>query len=141
MSSKGIAGFNSGLVKSAGNSYTPTEWATGDVITAEKLNHMETGIEDSSIIVVKALPSTGEYASILDMKWNEIYDLFINGHLNFIDLYFSGTDFTRVRITRVFEGDGKYVVIGIYVIGDVSTPATVSWFCTSDNDYPYIIDD
>lgn len=25
-------------------SYTPTEWATGDVITAEKLNKMEQGI-------------------------------------------------------------------------------------------------
>lgn len=25
-------------------SYTPTEWKTGDVITAEKLNNMESGI-------------------------------------------------------------------------------------------------
>ena len=28
--------------------YTPTEWATGDVITAQKLNKMETGIEGAS---------------------------------------------------------------------------------------------
>ena len=45
MSSKGIAGFNGGLVRSVAGGYTPTEWATGDVITAEKLNHMEDGIE------------------------------------------------------------------------------------------------
>ena len=44
MSSKGIAGFNAGLARSIGNGYTPTEWATGDVITADKLNHMEDGI-------------------------------------------------------------------------------------------------
>lgn len=48
MSSKGIAGFNAGLVRSVAGGYTPTEWATGDVITAEKLNHMEEGIEASS---------------------------------------------------------------------------------------------
>ena len=28
--------------------YTPTEWVTGDVITAEKLNKMEDGIESAS---------------------------------------------------------------------------------------------
>lgn len=27
-------------------SYTPTNWQTGDVITAEKLNNMEAGIGD-----------------------------------------------------------------------------------------------
>ena len=30
--------------------YTPTEWKSGDVITAEKLNNMEEGIEDKSHI-------------------------------------------------------------------------------------------
>ena len=29
-------------------SYTPTEWTTGDTITAEKLNKIEGGIEDAS---------------------------------------------------------------------------------------------
>lgn len=29
-------------------SYTPTEWKTGDVITAEKLNNMESGIGDNA---------------------------------------------------------------------------------------------
>ena len=29
--------------------YTPTEWETGDVITAEKLNNMEQGIEDAFV--------------------------------------------------------------------------------------------
>ena len=28
--------------------YTPTEWKTGDVVTAEKLNKMEQGIADNS---------------------------------------------------------------------------------------------
>lgn len=29
-------------------SYTPTNWSTGDVITAEKLNNMESGIENAN---------------------------------------------------------------------------------------------
>ena len=29
-------------------SYTPTDWKTGDVITAEKLNNMESGIVDAT---------------------------------------------------------------------------------------------
>ena len=29
-------------------SYTPTEWASGDIITAEKLNKIESGIESAS---------------------------------------------------------------------------------------------
>ena len=29
-------------------SYTPTTWATGDTITADKLNHMEDGIADAT---------------------------------------------------------------------------------------------
>lgn len=28
-------------------SYTPTTWATGDTITSEKLNKIETGIEEA----------------------------------------------------------------------------------------------
>lgn len=33
-------------------SYTPTEWKAGDVVTSEKLNHMEDGIFDSAEIFV-----------------------------------------------------------------------------------------
>lgn len=48
-------------------SYTPTSWESGDIVTAEKLNHIEEGIEgsaDGSIyqadkIVMKAYPNDG----------------------------------------------------------------------------------
>lgn len=38
--------------------YTPTEWETGDIITAEKLNNMEQGIEDA--FVAPAVTSADE---------------------------------------------------------------------------------
>jgi len=36
-------------------SYTPTEWATGDVITADKLNNMESGIASvlGSFVIIR----------------------------------------------------------------------------------------
>ena len=33
--------------------YTPTEWQTGDVVTAAKLNHMENGIEALNCLVIE----------------------------------------------------------------------------------------
>ena len=39
MAKKTRSGENVDVVR-----YTPTEWATGDLITAEKLNNIETGI-------------------------------------------------------------------------------------------------
>ena len=38
-------------------SYTPTEWKSGDVITAEKLNHIEEGIENAGSSAVALIIS------------------------------------------------------------------------------------
>lgn len=39
--------------------YVPTNWKTGDVITATKLNNMETGIADASALANGALQTSG----------------------------------------------------------------------------------
>lgn len=41
-------------------SYTPTQWATGDTVTAEKLNKMEDGIAAASDLFVITLTPTAE---------------------------------------------------------------------------------
>ena len=51
--------------------YTPTVWATGDVITAEKLNHAEGGIEAAYPLIVTA--TLGDESATLDKTWAEIY--------------------------------------------------------------------
>lgn len=40
-------------------SYTPTQWQTGDTITAEKLNNMESGIENANELFVINRVTTG----------------------------------------------------------------------------------
>ena len=72
-------------------SYTPTEWQTGDIVTAEKLNKIENGIAGVSSIgggvfivgVEKSSPPVGNTGSIytLNKTWKEIYDAFEGGQI------------------------------------------------------------
>lgn len=131
MSSKGIAGFNSGLAKSTGNSYTPTEWETGDVITAEKLNHMEDGIADSgsSKSIVPTFTFTAE-GTTCDMEFDEILHAVENGtcdhargistsgpsdnydvfHLNHYDTYSPTKTITFTFITWSYNTQNSSIV-------------------------------
>ena len=52
--------------------YTPTEWETGDIITAEKLNKAEQGIAAANADVLIVTASEGT----LDKKFSEIYSAF-----------------------------------------------------------------
>lgn len=44
--------------------YTPTEWATGDVITATKLNNMEQGIEDAFVAPAVTIADAGDVLTV-----------------------------------------------------------------------------
>ena len=46
-------------------SYTPTEWATGDTVTAEKLNKIEGGIASAGVLVATVDAQT----VALDKSW------------------------------------------------------------------------
>lgn len=53
-------------------SYTPTQWATGDIITAEKLNKLENGVANAGgggVLVVHVNEN-----GVLDKTWKEIHD-------------------------------------------------------------------
>lgn len=73
--------------------YTPTEWKDGDIVTSEKLNHMEDGIEGAYEVMVitvvtedpaqsaKNLLRGGGAGGFLDKTWQEIYDAMAQGKL------------------------------------------------------------
>lgn len=44
--------------------YTPTEWETGDVITAVKLNNMEQGIEDAFVAPAVTISDEGDVLTV-----------------------------------------------------------------------------
>lgn len=45
-------------------SYTPTEWATGDVVTAEKLNKLENGVEQAVELPSATLADAGKVLTV-----------------------------------------------------------------------------
>lgn len=55
-------------------SYEKNTWNKGDVITANKLNHMEDGIADGGILVVNAIADELAETITLDKTWQQIYD-------------------------------------------------------------------
>ena len=60
--------------------YTKNTWNNGDVITAEKLNHMEDGIADSgggSAFIINIIEDEATWT--LDKTWQQIYEAFYSG--------------------------------------------------------------
>lgn len=54
-------------------SYTKQTWATGDVITADKMNHMEDGIaEGGGFLAVEMDVDSQSLVAVLNKTWNEI---------------------------------------------------------------------
>lgn len=49
--------------------YTKNTWNTGDIVSSQKLNHMEDGIADAGGVMV-----INNNDNTLDKTWQEIYD-------------------------------------------------------------------
>ncbi len=110
-------------------SYTPTEWQTGDVVTAEKLNNIENGIENASdggALVITATESEGTHT--LDKTYAEISEWF-------------GTK----GVAIVFDDDPTYTnavftVIGCYYDSDATVYCVATtnqnYVATTEDDYP-----
>ena len=63
-------------------SYTPTEWQTGDVVTAEKLNKLENGVMSGALyMLVTYDENTG--ISTLDASYDDIISAINNGQMIF----------------------------------------------------------
>lgn len=118
-------------------SYTKTTWETGDVITAQKLNNMETGIEsgNSNILYVTISGSIGNYQS--DKTFAEIktaYDagkvIIVKDHVN----YFG----TSIGVIEPEEDTYIFIASGS-TCDTVPSPTiyTYTVFIDSDNSVSY----
>ena len=70
-------------------SYTKTIWQSGDVVTSEKLNKIETGIETASNSVLIVQITNGETSGtyVADKTAKEIYNAFNSGVACFACLF------------------------------------------------------
>lgn len=84
--------------------YTPTVWATGDIITAEKLNKIENGIENvgSSIYTITITNINSENLTFTyDKTWNEIKAAYEAGKHVVLRQLYVGTLYKILEIESV----------------------------------------
>ena len=61
--------------------YTPNTWATGDTITAAKLNNMEQGIANSGVFFIEATWDDNANEYVLDKTLAEISAAYSSGRI------------------------------------------------------------
>ena len=91
--------------------YEIQEWHPGDIITAEKLNHIEEGIVNSEFLDIEIVGTE------VQATWQEIYDPMNNNRL--VRLYRNdGNSTARTFIDGCASLGGKYYIAtknGLYV--------------------------
>ena len=98
-------------------SYTPTEWATGDVITAEKLNNMESGIavgQELFIIHATGVAQTpgAQSTPVIDKTYGEIANAIQQGKIPvmIVDASQSGSQGLNIIPLGSFAGEPNYTI-------------------------------
>ena len=87
-------------------SYTPTNWQTGDTVTAEKLNHMETGIGNAANpFVVTLTPTALDYSGVMDKTLAEIHAAYMANKRIYFKVVAQGVENTAFcSLQTVFSG-------------------------------------
>ena len=96
--------------------YTPTVWETGDVITAEKLNNIEGGIEAHDPIIVNGVYAAAEsgYTVTFDISGPDMFSAISSGKqvlLHYPKETTASINEAYSQILHVFredDGDGGY---------------------------------
>ncbi len=118
-------------VQSVSSSYTPTTWANGDIITAEKLNNIEQGIANAGGSSDNGL-IVYDGEGVLNKTWQEIHDAFHNVGDVLIYYYNEGISVGAFVVGSVASNDNTYT-ISVYQ----NNVLGIAYFADSPSDYPY----
>lgn len=115
--------------------YIPTEWQTGDIITAEKLNKLENGVAGIGNGVVLA-EWTGPELDTLSLTWKQIYDYALAG-IPVFTVYsepdFGGFNMSVVGGAYPDIANNRYVVL-LCELSNAGQTSTL--YCATADDYP-----
>lgn len=110
---------------SAVAAYVPTEWVTGDTITADRLNHMEEGIENAAesndyVVLFTEIPGS-QITVTADKTYSEINEAIQSGK-NVFGKRRQGEyePFSKLYLTCWFENGPIFFVNGYYENGSFS---------------------
>ena len=101
-------------------SYTPTNWQTGDTITAAGLNNMESGIESANVpFVVTLTPTAQDFSGTMDKTVAEINAAYEAGRKIVYKVLMSEAQFIYADVTMVyFNSYCTYPSFNAFVIDD-----------------------
>ena len=110
-------------------SYTKQTWATGDTVTAAKLNHMEDGIEgagggggyDAVIVVGFDEEEEQPIATVESGSFSDFYSKFENGDRPSVQIVWEDPDgYGYVNVSSVLgDGDGG-LIMQVYTLSVAS---------------------
>lgn len=115
--------------------YVKTTWETGDVITAEKLNNMESGIEtaDGQSFILHVEYDETETYLVLDKTWTEIATALGSGKR--VVLANAGDAYVQQIAIMAIHEVNNYNVYFI-AAGDQGAPSLVQYTTDSVDGYP-----
>jgi hypothetical protein len=119
-------------------SYDKQNWQTGDVITANKLNHIEDGIANGGggdVFVVHSVYDEQTDTTTLDKTWQEIHDATLSVIIT--DNPMMGKVYEY--ISSVGSMMGSYSVNSAFLSGD--GVRTSIYACNSADGYPVLQSD
>lgn len=118
-------------------SYEKQTWATGDIIIAEKLNHMEDGIEGSYGLVLIASGTQGSLRLTASKTWNEIVAMMGNGIIGCGIQTEGGTVTGCAIIIGITDSPSRYTIKIANIIPSATPQINVTELaCSSADDYP-----
>ena len=122
-------------------SYQKNNWQSGDVVTSEKLNHLEDGVSNAGGVMAVSLAYDEEMEmTVADKTWQEIYDAMNNDVLCIVrDMEVEENQSNTGLITYVDVTQGEY---RIHVLFSNSVgPSSVAVYTTTSADgYPSVLD-
>ena len=98
-------------------SYTPTNWQTGDTVTAEKLNNMESGIAAANdVFVITCTPTAQDYSGSMDKTVAEIDAAYQAGQKIVFRVLISATDYMDIDCTARYASTETYPSFNAFIL-------------------------
>lgn len=88
--------------------YIPTQWNTGDIVTAEKLNKLEIGVARGNGIVPSIVNSETDEITI-DRSFDDLTELVANGTLPFLALEVNNNGIILAPLQHLVYADNYYI--------------------------------
>lgn len=100
--------------------YTPTTWATGDIVTAEKLNKLEQGVEGAG----GSLVATGTYRAATGAVSGADYEMSLNKTYAQIEAAMEAGQSVMISVPESYPAvsyavAGHYAIVSVECVNDV----------------------